>query len=55
MRKPRVNKWEREKLVPEPIVKEIREKFSTGNHSKSDLSREYNLSWGTSKKYSRLY
>ena len=49
MRKPRTNKWEREKLVSEPVVKEIREKFSTGNYSKSDLSREYNLSWGTIK------
>jgi group I intron endonuclease len=49
MRKPRVNKWEREKLVSEPIVKEIREKYSTGNYSKSDLSREYNISWGTIK------
>jgi group I intron endonuclease len=49
MRKPRVNKWEREKLVSESNVKEIREKYSTGNYSKSDLSREYNLSWGTIK------
>jgi group I intron endonuclease len=49
MRKPRVNKWEREKLVSESVVKEIREKYSTGNYSKSDLSREYNLSWGTIK------
>jgi len=49
MRKPRVNKWEREKLAPESTVKEIREKFSTGNYSKSDLSREYNVSWGTIK------
>jgi group I intron endonuclease len=49
MRKPRVNKWEREKLVSESIVKEIREKYSTGNYSKSDLSREYNVSWGTIK------
>ena len=49
MRKPRVNKWEREKLVSEPIVKEIREKYSTNTYSKSDLSREYNLSWGTIK------
>lgn len=49
MRKPRVNKWEREKLVPEVTVKEIREKFSTRSYSKSDLSREYNLSWGTIK------
>lgn len=37
------------KLVPEPIVKEIREKFATGDYSKSDLSREYNISWGTVK------
>ena len=49
MRKPRVNKWEREKLVSESNVKEIRKKYSTGNYSKSDLSREYNLSWGTIK------
>jgi group I intron endonuclease len=49
MKKPRVNKWEREKLVSESVVKEIREKYSTGNYSKSDLSREYNLSWGTIK------
>lgn len=49
MRKPRTNKWEREKLASESIVKEIREKFSTGNYSKSDLSRKYNLSWGTIK------
>jgi group I intron endonuclease len=49
MRKPRVNKWEREKLVSELMVKEIREKYSTGNYSKSDLSREYNVSWGTIK------
>ena len=37
------------KIVSEPIVKEIREKYSTGNYSKSDLSREYNVSWGTIK------
>jgi group I intron endonuclease len=49
MRKPRVNKWEREKLVSESTVKEIREKYSTNSYSKSDLSREYNLSWGTIK------
>jgi group I intron endonuclease len=49
MKKPRVNKWEREKLVPKTTVKEIREKYSTGNYSKSDLSREYNVSWGTIK------
>jgi len=49
MRKPRVNKWEREKLVSESMVKEIRKKYSTGNYSKSDLSREYNVSWGTIK------
>jgi hypothetical protein len=49
MRKPRVNKWEREKLVSESMVKEIKKKYSTGNYSKSDLSREYNVSWGTIK------
>jgi group I intron endonuclease len=37
------------KLVSESTVKEIRTKYSTGNYSKSDLSREYNLSWGTIK------
>jgi group I intron endonuclease len=37
------------KIVSEPIVKEIREKYFTGNYSKSDLSREYNVSWGTIK------
>jgi group I intron endonuclease len=37
------------KIVSELIVKEIREKYSTGNYSKSDLSREYNVSWGTIK------
>jgi hypothetical protein len=49
MRKPRVNKWEREKLVSKSVVKEIKEKYSTKNYSKSDLSREYNVSWGTIK------
>jgi group I intron endonuclease len=37
------------KLVSESTVKEIRTKYSTGNYSKSDLSREYNISWGTIK------
>jgi group I intron endonuclease len=37
------------KVASLEIIKEIREKFSTGNYSKSDLSREYNLSWGTIK------
>jgi group I intron endonuclease len=37
------------KIASPEIVKEIREKYSTSNYSKSDLSREYNLSWGTIK------
>ena len=37
------------KIASPEMVKEIREKYSTGNHSKSDLSREYNVSWGTIK------
>jgi group I intron endonuclease len=37
------------KIVPPEIVKEIKEKYSTKNYSKSDLSREYNVSWGTIK------
>lgn len=48
MRKPRVSKWEREKLIPSTIVEEIRTKFNLG-HKRSDLSREYNVSWGTIK------
>jgi group I intron endonuclease len=48
MRKPRVNKWEREKLVSPAIVEEIRNKFQSGT-KRSDLSREYNVSWGTIK------
>jgi len=48
MRKPRVNKWEREKLVSPDIVEEIRNKFQSGT-KRSDLSREYNVSWGTIK------
>ena len=48
MRKPRVNRWEREKLVSPTIVDEIRNKFNLG-HKRSDLSREYNVSWGTVK------
>lgn len=48
MRKPRINKWEREKLVLPHIVKEIRNKFKSGS-KRSDLSREYNVSWGTIK------
>ena len=48
MRKPRVNKWEREKLVSPTIVEEIRNKFNSGT-KRSDLSREYNVSWGTIK------
>jgi group I intron endonuclease len=48
MRKPRVNRWEREKLVLPNIVEEIRDKFNLG-HKRSDLGREYNVSWGTIK------
>jgi len=48
MSKPRVNKWKREKLVSPHIVEEIRTKFNTG-HKRSDLSREYGVSWGTIK------
>jgi hypothetical protein len=48
MKKPRINKWEREKLVSSNIVEEIRIKFQSGT-KRSDLSREYNVSWGTIK------
>jgi group I intron endonuclease len=48
MRKPRVNRWEREKLISPAIVEEIRNKFQSGT-KRSDLSREYNVSWGTIK------
>ena len=48
MSKPRVNRWEREKLVSHVIVEEIRTKFQSGS-KRSDLSREYNVSWGTIK------
>lgn len=36
------------KLVSPAIVEEIRTKFNLG-HKRSDLSREYNVSWGTIK------
>lgn len=49
MRKPRVNKWIRDNMLSPDIVKEIRDKFETGNYTKSKLSREYNVSWGTIK------
>ncbi len=48
MSKPRVNKWKREKLISPFIAEEIRTKFKSG-HKRSDLSREYNVSWGTIK------
>jgi hypothetical protein len=48
MSKPRINRWEREKLVSHVIVEEIRTKFQSGS-KRSDLSREYNVSWGTIK------
>jgi group I intron endonuclease len=49
MRKPRVNKWEREKLISPNTVEEIRIKYNTGNYTRSNLSREYGASWGTIK------
>lgn len=48
MRKPRINKWSREVMVSIEIVNEIREKFKNGI-KRSDLSREYKVSWGTIK------
>lgn len=48
MRKPRINKWEREKMVPYNIINEIRIKYKNGI-KKSDLSKEYGFSWGTIK------
>ena len=48
MSKPRVNRWEREKLISPTIVEEIRLKYKDG-HKRSNLSREYNVSWGTIK------
>lgn len=48
MRKPRINKWEREKLISPSVVDEIRTKFKLGI-KRSDLSREYSVSWGTIK------
>lgn len=49
MRKPRNKKWVRDKMIPSNIVKEIRKKYETGNFTRSSLSREYNVSWGTIK------
>jgi group I intron endonuclease len=49
MRNPRKSGWDRENLIPPPIVEEIRLKYSTGNYTKSDLHREYGVSWGTIK------
>lgn len=36
------------KLAPSNIVEEIRNKFNLG-HKRSELSREYGVSWGTIK------
>lgn len=47
MRKPRINKWKRNKLFSEDLIKEIRIKYKI--KTKSELSREYNVSWGTIK------
>jgi len=49
MRKPRINKWVRDKLISHELVKEIRNKYNTGNYTRSSLSREYGVSWGTIK------
>lgn len=50
MRKPRKNGgWERDNLVSKNLVKEIRIKYETGKFTRSILSREYNVSWGTIK------
>lgn len=48
MRKPRINKWKREKLVSLDIIEEIRNKFNLG-YKRSYLSKEYKVSWGTIK------
>ncbi len=49
MRKPRIKKWIKDKIVSLEIVIEIRRKYETGNFTRSSLSREYNVSWGTIK------
>jgi len=49
MSKPRVNRWERDKIVPTHTVEEIRTKYNTGKYTRSYLGREYNVSWGTIK------
>jgi len=37
------------KLVPPHIVEEIRVKYNTNNYTRSNLGREYGVSWGTIK------
>ena len=50
MRKPRKNGgWERDNLVSSVLVNEIRVKYQTGKFTRSSLSREYGVSWGTIK------
>lgn len=49
MKKPRINKWVRDKLISPGLVEEIRQKHNTGNYTRSSLSREYGVSWGTIK------
>jgi group I intron endonuclease len=49
MRKPRIKRWKRETLVIPFLIEEIRTKYETGNFTRSDLSREYGVSWGTIK------
>ena len=41
--------WERDRLVNPHIVNEIRIKYNTENFTRSSLSREYGVSWGTIK------
>jgi len=41
--------WDRNNLIDPFLVEEIRTKFISGKFTKSDLSREYGVSWGTIK------
>jgi len=49
MRKPRKNTWTKKLKLNPQQVKEIRDKYLTKKYTKSTLSREYNVSWGTIK------
>jgi hypothetical protein len=48
MRKPRVNKWNRNKMLSDIQSNEIKHKYDQG-YRICDLSKEYNVSWGTIK------